>query len=175
MINLNVLTQGAVKFISEQGRGGSRPAPPGDRRERRPLSPRGPATAGPSSAPGRSGASGGALWPATSAALIAGCFLLSNLVSLFEDVVGLAASTGGIATFLFFPALFSLANRKRLGLGLPAVAALAVLLLGSLAVGGVGLASTSAAIRRHWHAVAPPFACLPCAERRARGLTPGAC
>ena len=121
------------------------------------------------------GAPGGALWPATSAALIAGCFLLSNLVSLFEDVVGLAASTGGIATFLFFPALFSLANRKRLGLGLPAVAALAVLLLGSFAVGGVGLASTSAQIRRHWHAVAPPFACLPCAERRARGLTPGAC
>ena len=171
VINLNVLTQGAVKYAAMglSGRRSARASPPGTSRERLPLSPRRP------SPPRDPCARGGVLWPAVSAALIAGCFLFSNLVSLFEDVVGLAASTGGVATFLFFPALFSLANRRRLGLGPAAAAALAALLLGALAVGGVGLASTAAAIRAHWHAIAPPFACLPCAERRARGLTPGAC
>ena len=171
VINLNVLTQGAVKLCAAVGLGGrrSRASPPGSSRERRPLSPRRP------SPPREPSVRGGLLWPAVSAALIAGCFLFSNLVSLFEDVVGLAASTGGVATFLFFPALFSLANRRRMGLGPAAAAALAALLLGAFVVGGVGLASTAAAIRAHWHAVAPPFACLPCAERRARGLTPGAC
>ena len=54
------------------------------------------------------GAGGRGAWGLASAGLVAACFLCSNTVNVFSDILSLAASTGGLAcmcVLLFLPFL----------------------------------------------------------------------
>ena len=52
------------------------------------------------------GAGGRGTWGLASAGLVAACFLCSNTVNVFSDILSLAASTGGLACMCVFFSLF---------------------------------------------------------------------